>query len=1189
MPRRRFLRRADPLSWAVVLAAAVVSWTGWAAGADTNSPPTVRESMPEIYYLQNDSGRLVPVPGFRYRDFVDLLRIKEGLPGLPEPPPAVLEKAVLRATVTSSASEVPAGENGTAATPAQPSTCEVTVELTVRQSRSGWVSLPLALDGLLMTQAPRYEGPGRMLLAAEPPGVALPQQGGYRLWITAVRDATDDVIRHSIVLTGNIAVDAARDHESVTLQMPRATASLVELKTPRIEPEVSVRPPALPPQIETESGGAGSIVRLVGLAGTATIRIGASRKGVGGESINAETTRAAVPEAMVESLVRIDGRVAITEAGIRLDNLPADATTIRVTLPPRATLRSIRSPSALVALEGADDQPQAVIRIDRGADGHSLVELECERPVDSTGREAFEPLGFAVENIPQWRQWGRASLVVEGDWQVEWDAVGKNRRIDPPLSARRPGFVAAFAYDSQPARLPLRVLPRGSRVVIEPEYRYDVSATRVSLDARLRVSVRGAPVSQIVLTIDDWEVDEVGPTTVVDSAAVSSEGGRLVIPFVQPLSGDAIVEIRGGRSLSRDSSRVAWRIPSPQADLVGPAAVIIAAQSDIELMPDAEGVRGLVRQLTPTTMRSDADRVALVYRLDGSDGSFEATRRFLPRRVDASITAQADIDETDSIVRETIRYDVAHVPLEFVTLAVPAAVMQTGTLEVRQNGLLLNPEEDAQGSTSAVLEVAGPAAEPAVGLPLPIVRLRAMLAMPLLGAGDVTVQYELPTPTIAPESTVAEDLPLVLPVATRIARQSIALTVPETLSIDVRGDAWKRDVVSLGSIASRTWTSARSQEIVPLAISARKRSSQGDTVVEASWLQTKLLGDRREDVYRYCVISSADQITLTLPPDFAMPVDGPLGGTSTATAEDALVEVRLNGQPLTGAARSAGRIVIDLPQRAGNPAWLVEVVTSRKRDGWPVPFGGLIGMPTAVPLQPLEFATGTLQRRFYWELLLEPDVHPIGHPVGWTSQQTWQWGPFGLRHVPVISRDALRAWLTASYGSPPPTATPVGASAGAVLPRLLPFDLPGAGTRAVFSGVGAPETGRIWVVPTWLLVLAVSGPVCALGVSAVYWPWLRTVPVVLGLAVIVSLAAVVFPEITPLVAQAAMPGTALAALAAALRYLLDRSSAVPPVRATVPAISASSLTQVAPQPSLIIAPSSPSLREGATVAGRDLP
>jgi hypothetical protein len=237
-------------------------------------------------------------------------------------------------------------------------------------------------------------------------------------------------------------------------------------------------------------------------------------------------------------------------------------------------------------------------------------------------------------------------------------------------------------------------------------------------------------VSRIVVALDGWEVDEVGPASVVDSAAVSAEGGRLIIPFVQPLSGDAVVEIRGGQPLGRDSSRVGWKIPAPQADLVGPASIIIAAQSDIELMPDAEGISGLVRQLTPTTMRSDADRVALVYRLDGTDGSFEATRRFLPRRVDASITAQADIDEADSIVRETIRYDVAHVPLEFVTLAVPTAVLQTGTLEVRQNGLLLNPEEDAEEAVADVVDdkgqVAGAATERSAGLPSPSVRLRAL-------------------------------------------------------------------------------------------------------------------------------------------------------------------------------------------------------------------------------------------------------------------------------------------------------------------------------------------------------------------------------------------------------------------------------------------------------------------------------
>jgi hypothetical protein len=1185
MTSRPFFLRALTVLRAVLLVAAVALPAARSPGADGVATPAIREAAPEIYYMQDDAGRLVPVPGFRYRDFVDLLRIKEGLPGLPEPPPAVLENVVLRATLPAAGAAA-----GTADVVAQMTTCQVTVELTVRQSRSGWVSLPLALDGLLLTAAPRYEGPGRMLLAAASSADAAigaePKQGGYRLWMTGPSKGADEDLRHSIVLTGHISLEASPTHESITLQMPRATASLVELQTLRLDPDVSVRPAGLPPRVEPQADGTGSLVTLVGLAGTAQIRIGARRNEAGAETIGTDSSRAAVPQAMVESLVRIDGRVAITQASIRLDNLPPDTATIRVGLPPRATLRSIRSPSTLVALEGTDAQPEAVIRIDQGADGRCLVELECERPIDPAGREAFEALGFAVANIPPWRQWGRASIVVEGDWQVEWDDAGSNRRIDPPLSARRPGFVAAFAYDAQPARLPLRVLPRGSRVVIEPEYRYDVSATRVALDARLRVSVRGAPVSRIVVSLDAWDVDEVGPASVVDSAAVSSEGGRLVIPFVQPLSGDAVVEIRCGRSLAHDSSRVSWKIPAPQADLVGPASIIIASQSDIELLPDAEGVRGLVRQLTPTTLRSDADRVALAYRLDGTDGSFEATRRFLPRRVDASITAQADIDEADMIVRETIRFAVAHVPLEYVSLDVPEAVMRNGTLELRQNGLLLNPEEDVEGGGQT-----GRASDAPAATAPPRVRLRAMLAMPLLGVGEVSVQYELPTPTMVPESTVAEDLPLVLPAATRIGGQSITLTVPETVSIDVRGDTWKRDVASLGSVASRTWTTARSQETVPLAISARKRSPLGDTVVDAAWLQTRLLGDRREDIYRYCVISSADQLALSLPQGFAATGDDAPWTDDVARAADVAVEVRLNGRPQPGAARANGRIVIELPQRAVSPTWLVEVVASQKRDRWAGVFGEVAGMPTVVSLQPPVFSAGTLQRRFYWELVLEPDEHLVGHPRGWTSQQRWEWGAFGFRRVPVVSPDVLAAWLSGSCAAVGQPAVAFGADADArpATPLGLTADVPAAGSRSVFSGVGPPEAGRILVVPTWLLVLAVSGPVLAMGLSGVYQPRLRSVPIVLGVAGVASLTAAVFPELALLMAQAALPGVALTLLAATLRFVLDRRPTVSPTRGATPVVSASSLTQVAPQPSLIIAPSSSPQREGSTAAARDFP
>ena len=145
----------------------------------------------------------------------------------------------------------------------------------------------------------------------------------------------------------------------------------------------------------------------------------------------------------------------------------------------------------------------------------------------------------------------------------------------------------------------------------------DLGATRIALDARLRVSVRGAPVSRIVVGLEGWGIDEVEPAGLVDTAAISGESSALSIPFQQPLSGDALVEIRCGRSIDRSQERIGWKMPVPRADLVGPASVVILSDSDIEVIPDTEAIRGLVRQVVPAPNRDDGDRMALAYRQIG--------------------------------------------------------------------------------------------------------------------------------------------------------------------------------------------------------------------------------------------------------------------------------------------------------------------------------------------------------------------------------------------------------------------------------------------------------------------------------------------------------------------------------------------------------------------------------------------
>jgi hypothetical protein len=1133
-----------------MLVAWVVAIGGVAAGqpadepARGDTPAAVKQVAPEIYYLRDDAGQLVPVPGFRYRDFVDLLRLKEGLPGLPETPAAVLESIKV-------AGELPEpGRSGDAVSP-------LTVTLTVRQIRAGWVSVPLELGGFVITGEPRHSGEGRFLLAVDP-GADV-QERGYQGWFEGKADA-----RHTVVLVGTAAMEAAPNAESIRLRLPGATASLVELRTPRTDPVVTVRPAVVEPRVTPAEGAGGSIISCAGLAGATQLRVAARESG--------QSPSTASAQAAVESLVRIDGRIAVIDAVIRLDNLPTGAETIRIALPTRATLKFVRPPAALVERAGSDEAPIAVVRVERTATGVAVVELECERPIDASGAEAFEPQGFAIDGIPSWRQRGRTSLVVEGDWQLEWDEFARNRRIDPPSSARQPGFVAAFAYESQPASLPLRVRPRGSRVVMEPEYRYEIGATRIALEARFRVSVRGAPISRIVIGLEGWGIDEVGPSSLVDTSAVSGESTALVIPFLQPLTGDAVVEIRAGRSIERSADRLSWNTPVPRADLIGPANVVITSQSDIEVLPDTDAIKGLVRQIAPAGRRSEGDRPTIAYRLDGVDGTFAASRRFLPRRVDATVSTQATIDEAEMLVEQGVRFQVSHVPLEFIDLIVPESIVRSRTLEVRQAGQLLQPfvaEELAEtreaGGEGGDFENPPPPAE---------TLLRAMLPVPLLGSGELSIRYSIPTASIPPETTVAEELPLVTPDGVRISQQTFTLFSQDQLAVDVRGDEWTRDAGLQSSAPARSWTAAKPQTIVPLALSARQRSAAGETVVEAAWLETRLLPDRRDDVYTYAVATSAERISLSLPEGFL-----PLRG---GEADPGAVEVRLDGQLVPGAVRPDGRVTVELPRpvAVNRGAWLLQIESSRERRG--LLGGGAAGMPAIVVADPPVFAEGAILRRFYWELRLEADQHVVVPPARWTAQQHWSWGAFGLERVPVVSREVLASWVRANTTPSGERLAPVPGNAAVAAP---PVDAPLAERRAVYSGVGFAGAARVWIVPTWLLVLAVSGPVLALGLAFVYRPALRRTSIVLALASGLVLAAAALPELAPLFAQAALPGLLLSLVAAGLRSFVERP--VETVRPRLaPVISAGSSTRFMPAPSIVIAPSAMHSQDSATAPGR---
>jgi hypothetical protein len=1080
--------------------------------------PEVRELSPELYYLKDESGRLVPVPGFGYRDFLELFRIKEGLGGPALPPPAILESVVVRidargldARPASVPADRKAADDSAAVGGSDQTACPVAATIRVRQSRGGWVMVPLGLGGVLLDGPPRHEGPGRMLVDADPDG------GGYRCWLEATAGPGAE-LQHTITMDGRLSVARGAGRESFEVRLPDAVASRVELRTTRRNPQVETLQKTATVTATAEAGG--SLVTITGLSGDTRIRLASEAE---------QLTAAVATEADCRSVVRIDGRSARITAILEVANLPRGTRSLAVRLPDATTLRSVAGDGSLAegrATEsgGSDGEP-LMLAIDPRPDGSAVIELECERPVDSSGGKPLDPVGFAVDGIEPWRQRGRLSLVIEGDWQATWDDLPGVRRIDPPADEREPGLTAAFAYDSQPASLPLRIRPRRSRVVIEPEYRYAVSAARVVLDARLRVAGRGAPVGSISLGLDDsWTLAEVGPAGLVDAAGVRSEAGRVTIPFLQPLAGDAVVEIRAAREIDPAADVVGWNLPVPRADLVGPAAVIITSESDIELLPDAAGIVGLVRQTSSTLRPGDSEGIALVYRLDAAEGRFTATRTFLPRRVEAVVAARVVADDREIAVSETIRLDVLHVPLEFVELTLPAFVAESGTVELRQDGELLDAVEISPLEETDAADRS-------------LVLMRALLPRPLLGRGEVTVSFRVPTPAIPAQATAAVDLPLPLPAAAGTIRQSVVIEESTALAIVPRGDAWRREFPGVAG-GGRSWSSVKPRSLLPLAISARTSEAKGVTVIEAAWLQTRLFPTSREDIATFVVSPAVDQLEFRLP----------------AAAQAEALEARLDGSPVTLQPRGNGGYAIDIVP-PGRGTRLVEI---RTVSGWGGTLFGL-GLPWRVPLDPPAFAADVIQRRFCWEVGLLPGDHLVGLPVRWTSQQHWAWSGLGWAQQPTVSSAELAGWIAETLGRPAVT--------------VAPADWPVRERRLVYTGLGPVGEAVAWVIPTWCTVLVASGIGLAVGLTMVFRPPCRRPAVVIAILAAAAVLWAAVPQLAPLVAQAAVPGVALALLAA----LLQRLTAVRPTgRPDLTAGSASSMTRTAvPLPSLIVAASEP--------------
>ena len=1092
----------------------------------------VRQLEPNLYYVEDSSGRLIPVPGFRYRDFVDLVRLRDGLPAQPEVPGLILEQ--LRIQVVLPAVSVSDVTHAT-----------VDLECVVRSTRPGWGVLPLKLPELVITESPTIIGEGEVVVTIDPlpkkkaqaeidsqseqyhPAIDhhLVSDAGFLIWVNekdgvAVTDAEKMSFvskRHTVTMSGRIPVDVSLDRDQIDITLPAATDSQILIETQRRNPVVNFKAGVIAPTVQvldSQSDTTGSVVEIRGAVGSTRVQLE--------EPLSRKVPVRKLAESMVKSVVRVDGRLANIKAEFALTNLSPAETSFTVQLPPQSVLLSVGSNVKILSRSDSSLNPRTVLRIDQVVEGKASFEIVCERSVDSASPKPIDVGGFLIDEIPKWRQWGQVSVFADDDWTVEWESRSGNRQIDAPAALSTEEFVAAFAYDSQPMKLPLRVRARRSRLVIEPEYLYHVTKNRLELSVRLQAVIRGVAAKQLKISLPNWDIEEVGPSSVVDSAAVSESSGSITVPFVKPIAGEVVVELRCSQRIDPEGEVVRWETPVPEADFVGPARVGITSESNIELVPDTERIIGMSRQVSSQADKSFADVSRMSYRVEADESTFVGTRRILDQQIEASITAQVEVGLRQIVVQQATRIDVAHVPLQFIEWMVPESLIETGSIEARFNGVLLTPEvisSPSGGSEFSEGEFDGGELEENGKLdssepPWRVVRV--LLPGPLLGAGELVSRFKQATPEIPGEVTVPVSVPILLPKNAVVGRQSVTLSSIEELAVGVRDELWNREgnlqTIGLG----RTWNTSQGQATIDLTLTQSQRTLLGETVVEATWVRTSIRGSMRSDYWAMAVTSASDSLSLTLPV---------LAEDETGEAKgNQIARVRVNSSSWNIADEVTGKVELDLGQSRGTHLVEVEVRQARK-ENW---LSGLLPGMSWLEFQSPSLPSSALYGRVVWEVLVPESSSLFWGPEGWTSQQVWGWNRSGFRQIPAVSVQNLASWVTAS------------ANLQANLPKRLGVDtlfMPQdfIEHRMVFCDAGSPANVSCFLVPRWLLILASSGIPLVAGVILTFRP--RLAPAALILAAVLFITGMaIWPTVTFCVLQASLPGLAFAVPAGAVSW-----------------------------------------------------
>ncbi len=1082
---------------------------------------------PDTYILLDAEGHPQPVPGMTYEDFMAAWK-RLNQPGTADEQPSyAIEDMTFRGQVIGQRAELE---------------CRITVRLIGK----GPLSLPLGLVGAIVQGEPKFSALPSSADAKLPPAeeskkgeseylTSDPEHGGY---VAQFRGSAGE----RRLLTVQLIVPVAHDgpETSLPINCPHAVSSQLELDVDAKIAEARVNVGSLLSQDLNSQGG--TRLKVAGLSGMFRLAWQNPTK-----DSSAITT---VLSALGTVHVTLDGRGIRSDARLTVRSYGGAFDQFRVRLPAGSQLVQakpdtsqtpavqyrirLENNSSAAGEKNTDNRQIVVVDLAEKQQGPVIVDLAIEHLGNAANRgQNIDVGGFEV--LGAVRQFGDVALSVADDWQARWEIGAFVRQVDPnELDATLQSFnpTAAFQYDRQPWSLSLRLARRQLRVHVTPKFEMECLPEESRLTVKLNYQTFGARAFEYRVALNGWELtgDPVESASLVDTDRISvTSEGTLLLPLVQASARRAEVSFSLRRPLARDARQLQLPLPVPVAESIGTGELIVRAAPEVNLLPDLAKSTGLTAVTASAAIENPSSDGAteLHYRTLLPAAVFTADRTSRARDVATQSLTQVEVGENDAKIEQRFDYSVRFEPVNELTFELaddfPVDAAGVNARLVIGNGADAKLNEQGVPLQASLIDASD------AGLIDESARLlRLMLPRPLMGKFSVSIRYSAVLPSRGnsdlhwevPTLRCTEGQPSSEAAKVRWAdRLSVALDEPAA------NQSWKLAAMSNQPAdgAGLDVISERSASSLPLIIRSAPPRPPAATIVDRAWLQTWMSKGTLQNRAAFRVRTAGNQATIELPPD----------------STGAETEILVNHEPARILSQSPGRLVVQLgggkEVMAGNqlaPLTTYTVELRSRQEYGP-------RLVTLHRLTPPQIEGSSALSQVYWQLILPSDEHVVSEPMQLTSASEWQWlGVFWGRQ-PLKSQAELEDWSGASQQIAPTAAQ----------------------NQYLYSGITSVSSIELMTAPRWLIVLAASACVLAVAIAYAYIPKRQRMWLMVVLATVIVFAAVAYPGITLMLAQASVLGLVLAVVS----LVISRLMANAPGHRAVPVISPSSQRIVMPR------------------------